>query len=52
MNGRMSRGQFDVGYCPQMNALDGFMTGRSLLTFYCNLKGIANVHKAYASTCS
>ena len=33
----------DVGYCPQVNALDDFMTGRSLLNFYCQLKGVAGV---------
>ena len=34
----------DVGYCPQVNALDDYMTGRSLLTFYCYVKGLQDAH--------
>ena len=29
-----------IGYCPQMDAVDLLLTGRQVLEFYCQLKGI------------
>ena len=32
--------QQNVGYCPQFDALDGFLTGKEMLVCYARLKGI------------
>lgn len=29
-----------IGYCPQQDALDGLLTGREHLDYYCSLRGI------------
>ena len=44
INGNVGNMGSDVGYCPQVNALDDYMTGRSLLTFYCYVKGLQDAH--------
>ena len=37
-----------VGYCPQVDALDKFLTGRQLLYFYSLVKGIQNSEQVSA----
>ena len=31
----------DIGYCPQFDALDGLLTGRELLMFYSQVRGMS-----------
>lgn len=33
-----------VGYCPQQDALDQFLTGWEHLRYYCSLRGIPKPH--------
>lgn len=33
-----------IGYCPQQDALDDFLTGWEHLYYFCNLRGISKQH--------
>ena len=40
ISGEESNMDQNVGYCPQFDALDGFLTGKEMLYCYARMKGI------------
>ncbi|KAM3928108.1 ATP-binding cassette sub-family A member 13-like [Leptodactylus fuscus] len=50
----MSNEDITIGYCPQKDALNNFLTGWEHLYFYCKLRGIPKkrIHKVSGALCS